>query len=100
MREGAKLVSFDIEKEKNKVKVRGKDLDPRKAVFQLYQECEVCIDIILEVWNVDDRVLRDKNHRARASSEHKVLSKSEFIDKRMSAFGQMDFLRNKYQDYA
>ena len=58
------------------------------------------LDIYLEVWNIDDRVLRDANHRARPSSEHKVLNKTEFIEKRMSSFGHMEYLKNKYQDHA
>jgi hypothetical protein len=72
----------------------------RKDVFQLYQNCDVALEITLELWNMDDRVLRDKMHRERPMSEHKILTKREHIQKRMSTYGHMDHLRNLYQDYA
>jgi len=52
------------------------------------------------MWNVEERVMRDKDHRQRPTFTHTVLKKVVKIGEKMNQVGHMKYLRNKYQDLA
>jgi|TARA_B110000285_G_C15016513_1_gene559333 methionine aminopeptidase len=53
----------------------------------------------LEIWNIDDRIIKDKDHRKRPQAEKTILKKKEKFNKPQSFLSIMKILQNKYQDY-
>ena len=42
---------------------------PMLEAIQIWNRCEVLLEIKMEIWNIDDRIIKDKNHRKRAQAE-------------------------------
>ena len=54
----------------------------------------------MQVWNVEDRILMDIDHRKRAIIEVNTLHSIEAFDEPMSYFKIMKSMKNKYGNYA
>ena len=54
----------------------------------------------LQIWNVDERALKDRDHSKKPLLESLLLQKTETIGPKLTSFGHMNYLQNLYQDYA
>ena len=83
---------------------RQKDMKGEHALeeraLQIYQNCDVTLDLSLQIWNADDRIIRDKDHKSRPISKFEVARKTVFIGEQMSTFNHMNHIQNLYADYA
>lgn len=68
--------------------------------ISIYTTCTVKLDLVLQVWNVEDRILMDVDHRKRAIIEVNTLHTIEKFDEPMSYFKIMKSMKNKYGDYS
>jgi hypothetical protein len=62
--------------------------------------CEVKLTIRMEIWNIDDRIIKDKSHRKRPQAEKVIMTTIEKFEKPQNLIGIMRILQNKYQDYS
>lgn len=42
---------------------------PEERALQIYKSCNVDLELRLQIWNVDDRIIKDKDHRRRPQSQ-------------------------------
>lgn len=60
--------------------------------IQYYTNCSVDLQLTLQIWNVDDRIMRDKDHRQRAMATFNVIDKVVYIEEAMNTFQHMSYL--------
>jgi hypothetical protein len=60
----------------------------------------VGLELTLQIWNADDRIMRDKDHRQRSMITFKVIDKMIYIEEAMNTFQHMNYLQNEMQYYA
>ena len=51
-----------------------------EQVLQFYKNCLVEFQLSLQIWNIDDRIMKDKDHRKRPSNEFQILRVKEKLD--------------------
>ena len=68
--------------------------------FLVFKNCQIDLSLTLEIWNVDDRIIMDKDHRKRAQSSYVIFEKRVTVQEPMTTFGHMHQIRNKYFDHA
>lgn len=69
-------------------------------VLQIYESCLVDFELSLQIWNIDDRIMKDRDHRKRPNMEFQILKVKEQMNEVNSVFGHLTKLQNKYQDFA
>ena len=75
---------------------KGKYYNP----FEVFQNSKIELNLELQIWNVDDRVIKDKEHRRRPIYTHTVFIKQLSIEKALNLFETMDQLQNEFQSFA
>jgi hypothetical protein len=50
----------------------------------------------MQIWDVEDRILMDKDHKKRPIMKKKVLRIIETLTKPMNSFETMSYMRNKF----
>ena len=80
-------------------KIQDKKLSAGEKVLQFFKDCTVSFQLILQVWNVEDRHIRDRNFRKKPMETFTILNLEEEIKESMNTFDQMNYLQNKYQDF-
>lgn len=69
-------------------------------MLQIYENCEVELELVLQIWNTDDRTIKDEDHRQRPDTEKRILKKRKTIEEPMTTFEHMNYMMSVYQDYA
>lgn len=75
-------------------------LDTAADSYLTFEECNVSLDLELQVWNIDERVIKDKNHNQRPINKYKILHKEVFIQEEMSTYGHMHHIENLLRFHA
>lgn len=63
-----------------------------EQVLQVYENCEIEFQLVLQVWNIDDRIMKDKDHRQRPNTEFLILKNRDTIKDSSNVFGQLNRL--------
>lgn len=68
--------------------------------LRVHSSYQVRLTLTFQIWNIDDRIIKDKDHRKRPWFKKKVLSVVDDITSSMNEFQIMQALRTKFHDYA
>jgi len=66
----------------------------------VFSNQKVKLKLLIQIWNADDRVLKVKSHHKKPVFERVVLRVIEKLSQPLNRFEVMQFLKNKYRDYA
>ena len=69
-----------------------KKLSATEKVLRYFKDCTVSFQLILQVWNVEDRHVRDRNFRKKPVETFTILDFEEEIKEPMNTFDQMNYL--------
>ena len=88
-------VEFNIEKETPAETVQKfwKITTGEKAL-QFFKNCTVEIDLSLEVWDIEDRKVSNKNYKKKPFEKFPVLFKEVLILEPMNTFDHMNYIQN------
>lgn len=71
-----------------------------RQALQVYRDALVEITLSLQIWNVDERILRDEEHRQRPVSDHQVLQERRLLRGDMTSADHMQFLSSCYRGHS
>ena len=72
-----------------------------ERALQVYKNTQIELDLQLQVWNIDDRIIKDTDHRKRPTQTFSVLKNTTCLcDHPMTTFDHMNHIQNLYQSHA
>lgn len=62
----------------------------------IFYNCEVEFELRLQIWNIDNRIIKDSDHRRIPIHNYSIMKDKINIPEAMSSFGHMNYIQNKY----